>query len=152
MRRMILCVCNAIGEDELRALAKSGARTPEDAFALLGQEPQCGSCLCYAQELIDDGQASHGLLGASVSDAAGDTSVDADVVGAVIKELTEGGAAAQAGLRVGDIVTGVNGVPITSSTDLTAQIRALPGGSEAEIAYVRGGQASTVQVTLGELE
>jgi putative serine protease PepD len=105
-----------------------------------------------AQELIEDGSASHGLLGASVGDATGDTSVDADVVGAVIKELTDGGAAAGAGLRVGDIVTGVNGVPITSSTDLTAQIRALAGGAEAEIAYVRGGDANTVQVTLGELE
>jgi putative serine protease PepD len=105
-----------------------------------------------AQELIEDGEASHGLLGASVSDATGDASVDADVVGAVIQEVTESGAAAEAGLRVGDIVTGVNGVPITSSTDLTAQIRALAGGSQAEIAYVRGGDAATVQVTLGELE
>jgi putative serine protease PepD len=108
--------------------------------------------LRVAQELIDDGQASHGLLGASVSDATGDTAVDADVVGAVIQEVTDGGAAAQAGLRAGDVVTGVNGIPITSSTDLTAQIRALAGGSEAEIAYVRGGDGSTVQVTLGELE
>jgi putative serine protease PepD len=105
-----------------------------------------------AQELIEDGSASHGLLGASVSDATGDSSVDAGVVGAVIQELVDGGAAAQAGLRVGDVVTGVNGVPITSSTDLTAQIRALAGGSAAEIAYVRGGDASTVRVTLGELE
>ena len=51
---MIVCVCNAITEDELKTLAGSGARTPEDAYALLGQEPQCGSCLCYAQELIDE--------------------------------------------------------------------------------------------------
>ena len=51
---MIVCVCNAITEDELRELARDGARTPEDAYAVLGQEPQCGSCLCYAQELIDE--------------------------------------------------------------------------------------------------
>ena len=51
---MIVCVCNAITEDELRELTKSGARTPEDAYAILGQEPQCGSCLCYAQELMDE--------------------------------------------------------------------------------------------------
>lgn len=50
---MIVCVCNAITEDELRELAREGARTPEDAYAVLGQEPQCGSCLCYAQDLID---------------------------------------------------------------------------------------------------
>jgi len=50
---MIVCVCNAITEDELRELARAGARTPEEAYAALGTEPQCGSCLSYAQDLID---------------------------------------------------------------------------------------------------
>lgn len=49
---MILCVCNAISESEVRALARAGARTPEQAYAALGHEPQCGSCLCYADELM----------------------------------------------------------------------------------------------------
>ena len=51
---MIVCVCNAITEDELRELARSGARTPEKAYEALGFEPECGSCLCYAQQLIDE--------------------------------------------------------------------------------------------------
>ena len=51
---MILCVCNAISEKEVRDLARAGARTPEEAYASLGHEPQCGSCLCYAQKLIDE--------------------------------------------------------------------------------------------------
>jgi putative serine protease PepD len=104
-----------------------------------------------ARELIEDGQASHGLLGASVADSSADPDDNAPVVGAIIRSMVSGGAAAQAGLQVGDIVTGVNGVPITSSTDLTAQIRALAGGSDAEIAYVRGSDARSVTVTLGEL-
>ena len=53
-QHMILCVCNAITEDELRDLARGGARTPEQAYDSLGHEPQCGSCLCYAQQLIDE--------------------------------------------------------------------------------------------------
>ena len=51
---MILCVCNAITEDELKMLARDGARTPEEAYAVLGHEPQCGSCLSYAQCMIDE--------------------------------------------------------------------------------------------------
>jgi bacterioferritin-associated ferredoxin len=51
---MIVCVCNAITEDELRDLTRTGARTPEQAYEALGHELQCGSCLCYAQELIDE--------------------------------------------------------------------------------------------------
>ena len=51
---MIVCVCNAICEDELLELARNGARTPEQAYEALGHEPQCGSCLSYAQQLIDE--------------------------------------------------------------------------------------------------
>lgn len=51
---MIVCVCNAITEQEVRDLARAGARTPEAAYETLGHEPQCGTCLCYAQEIIDN--------------------------------------------------------------------------------------------------
>jgi len=53
---MIVCVCNAITEKEVRAAAAKGARTPEAAFATYDCEPQCGCCLDYAQELIDEEQ------------------------------------------------------------------------------------------------
>ncbi len=50
---MIVCICNAITEHELREAAGRGARTPEAAYSKLGCEPQCGCCLDYAQEIID---------------------------------------------------------------------------------------------------
>ncbi len=50
---MIVCVCNAIDENELRSAARAGAPCPRSAYAHLGCEPQCGACLCYAQEIID---------------------------------------------------------------------------------------------------
>ncbi len=50
---MIVCICNAIDEDELRTAARAGAPCPRSAYGHLGREPQCGSCLCYAQEIID---------------------------------------------------------------------------------------------------
>ena len=51
---MIVCVCNRISEKEVREAARKGARTAEAAYATLGCEPQCGCCLDYAQELIDE--------------------------------------------------------------------------------------------------
>ena len=51
---MIVCVCNAINEDEVREAARKGARTPEEAYASRGCEPHCCCCLDYAQELIDE--------------------------------------------------------------------------------------------------
>jgi bacterioferritin-associated ferredoxin len=51
---MIVCVCNAITEHELREAVGRDARDPEAAYAKLGCEPQCGCCLDYAQEIIDE--------------------------------------------------------------------------------------------------
>ena len=51
---MIVCVCNAIREDEVRAAARDGATQPLAAYKALGCEPLCGCCLDYAQEVIDD--------------------------------------------------------------------------------------------------
>lgn len=51
---MIVCVCNALAETEVRAAARAGAATPEAAYAALGCEVQCGACLCYARDMIDE--------------------------------------------------------------------------------------------------
>ena len=50
---MIVCSCNRLTESEVRAAARSGAPTPETAYACLGCEVQCGCCLDYAHEIID---------------------------------------------------------------------------------------------------
>ena len=51
---MIVCSCNRITENEIRAMARIGAATTEAAYAALDCEAQCGCCLDYAQELIDE--------------------------------------------------------------------------------------------------
>jgi putative serine protease PepD len=101
-----------------------------------------------SDEIIENGSASHGLLGASVTSA---TSEDSTTVGALISEVSAGGAAEAAGLKAGDVVTNFNDVPITDATDLTAQVRSLAGGDSAELTYVRDGKSVTVTVTVGEL-
>jgi putative serine protease PepD len=100
-----------------------------------------------ADELIENGTATHGLLGATVRDAS---SADGSIVGAVIQGVTDGGAAAGIGLQEGDIVTEFGGAPITGSVDLTAQVRLHGAGDEVEFTYVRDGRSTTATVTLGE--
>lgn len=102
-----------------------------------------------ASEIIETGEATHGLLGASVRSSS--VVQGSPVVGASIAEVTSGGAADEAGLRPGDIVTEFNGSPITSATDLTAQVRAAAAGSEAQVTYVREGKTETATATLGTL-
>ena len=100
-------------------------------------------------EIIDNGAATHGLLGASVQDAAAVES--STITGAYIAEVVDGGAAVAAGLQKGDIVTEFNDVPVTDATDLTAQVRAAAAGSDATVTFVRDGKTQTAEVTLGEL-
>lgn len=103
-----------------------------------------------ANEIIENGSATHGLLGATVTSAQ--ASGESDTVGALISEVSAGGAAEAAGLQAGDVVTALNGIPITDQTDLTAQVRALAGGAEAEVTFTRDGESQTVTVTLGTFE
>jgi putative serine protease PepD len=101
-------------------------------------------------EIIADGSATHGLLGASVTPSA---SVEgATIKGAYIAEVPAGGAADKAGLREGDIVTSFNGGAVGDAVDLTAQVRAAAAGSEVPLTYVRDGEEHEVTVTLGTLE
>jgi bacterioferritin-associated ferredoxin len=51
---MIVCVCNRLTESDVRKAARAGSTTPEKAYARLGCEPQCGCCLDYAQDIIDE--------------------------------------------------------------------------------------------------
>jgi bacterioferritin-associated ferredoxin len=51
---MIVCVCNRISEKEVREATRAGGATPEAAYARVGCEIQCGCCLDYAQEVIDE--------------------------------------------------------------------------------------------------
>jgi len=104
-------------------------------------------------ELIEHGAATHGLLGVSVANVLDDPAqADADVIGASIVEVVPGGAGDEAGLRVGDIIIGIDGVPVKNKTDITAQVRTHAAGAEVEIDYVRGDGTHTARVTLGNLD
>ena len=54
---MIVCICNRITEPEVRRAARAGAPNAVKAYAFHGCEPQCGCCLEFAQEVIDEERA-----------------------------------------------------------------------------------------------
>lgn len=131
------------------AIATAGGSTGSSGSIGVGFAIPADLAERVANELIENGTATHGLLGATVRDA---TSADGSIVGAVIVDdngITPGSAADTAGLRPGDIITEFDGVPIAGSVDLTAQVRLHPAGDEAELVYVRDGEERTVTVTLG---
>ena len=103
-----------------------------------------------AQEIMATGSASHGLLGAMVSDSANSDATASFSVGAKVLELTSGGAAEKGGVLKGDIVTKFNGAAITSASELTAAVRQEKAGAKATLEVIRGGQTVTLSVVLGD--
>ena len=59
-----------------------------------------------------------------------------------------GSAAAAAGLKAGDIIQSVGGVPVASSAEFSERIGRLQPGDKVEVAYLRGNRKNNVNVTL----
>ncbi len=97
-----------------------------------------------ADQLIEDGEATHAYLGVRIGNAEEGT-------GAVVGGVEEGQPAADAGLEEGDVITKVDDKDIADATALTSAIRSHQPGDQVTITYTRDGDEHTTEVTLGEL-
>lgn len=55
---MVVCVCNAIREKDLKEAVRDGADTPCSAYARFGRRPKCGQCVPFARTIIAAERAS----------------------------------------------------------------------------------------------
>jgi putative serine protease PepD len=101
-----------------------------------------------AKELIANGKATRAFLGVSSRTAANDQNSDVGN-GAEIVSVQPGTAAADAGLKTGDVITAVGDRPVTTSTELTAAVRGKAPGSKVTLKVKRGNDTTSVDVTLG---
>jgi putative serine protease PepD len=103
-----------------------------------------------AQQIIDTGSATHALLGVSARTSSSDGSAVGN--GAKVVLVQAGSPAADAGLKVGDVVTAVGDRAVTSSTELTAAVRNSEPGDQVTLTVRRGSSDTTVEVTLAASE
>ncbi|WP_234322597.1 S1C family serine protease [Streptomyces sp. NRRL S-350] len=66
--------------------------------------------------------------------------------------VTPGGAADKAGLKPGDVITKLGGVPIENGPALVSRIWTHKPGETVDVEYTRNGQTATTKVTLGQRE
>lgn len=106
-----------------------------------------------ARQLITTGRVRRAALGVGVipltPEIASRFNLPAQS-GLIVGNVQRGGPAAGAGLRSEDIITRVDGKPLTDFDDLQATLRAKKPGESITLTLVRGGRTGTVRVTLGE--
>jgi serine protease Do len=68
--------------------------------------------------------------------------------GVYIQGLSKSSAAAEAGLKAGDIITEINGVAVNTSSQLQEQVARFRPGDKIKVSYMRGEKPSIVTATL----
>jgi serine protease Do len=92
-------------------------------------------------QIIAQGRVTRGSIGVSFQEDLGTNSITLKELGApygvVIEGVEPGSPAEKAGLKGGDVITGVNGQPVKSGNDLVNPIAMAPIGSKVKLSYVR---------------
>ncbi len=119
-----------------------GGAAPGIGFALPSDTVQD-----YTKQIIQNGKVTNthrAFLGVQVGDVQGAS-------GVVVLALAPGGPAAAGGVQVGDMITAINGTPVTNASALAETLANLTPGSKATLSINRNGQTMTLDVTLGTL-
>ena len=121
------------------AAAGIGFAIPSDTVTSIAAQ------LIATGKVTSSGRASLGISAQTVADAAGQPA------GVGVVAVTPGGAAAGAGIQPGDIITALAGQPVTSLAAMQSVLAAHKPGDRVQARISRGGDESTVTVTLGSL-
>lgn len=106
--------------------------------------------MTIADEIISTGSVTHAYFGLGAVPIPPSAAAQAGVPeGLYVQTVTPGGPAATAGLRMGDVITKINGQPATSTVELQELTLTMKPGATVQLEYSRGGQSATATVTLG---
>ena len=104
-------------------------------------------------QLINTGKVRRGQLGIVVLEIPSEQAARLGVTqgpGVVVYQVQSGSGADRAGLRQGDVITALNGQPVTDPNSFRNAIAATPPGTEVTLAVRRDGGERQVRATLGE--
>jgi serine protease Do len=103
------------------------------------------------EDFIKYGMVQRAYLGIMIRDVNADLAKDENLKineGAYVDSITEKSAAGQAGIKVGDVVTRVDGTPILKSADLLEQIGRHRPGDEVNVTVNRNGKELSYPIKL----
>ena len=105
------------------------------------------------RQILDFGEVRRGLLGVSIADINPEVAeaLNSPVnAGALITRVEPGSAAEDAGLKVDDIIVGVNDKKISGAAELRNTIGLMRSGDEVEIEYFRDNDKRKASTSLGQ--
>jgi S1-C subfamily serine protease len=69
--------------------------------------------------------------------------------GVEVEKLQPGGPAAMAGVRVGDRILAIDGVPVDTPREVVRRVAAEPPGATLTLSLARGNEVLTIPVVIG---
>ncbi|MBK7851002.1 MAG: Do family serine endopeptidase [Bacteroidetes bacterium] len=102
-------------------------------------------------DLVEFGNVQRGFIGVSIRDVdskLADEKGLKETQGIYVAGLSEGGAASEAGLKEGDIITKVGEVSVNSTPQLQEQIGRFRPGDKVNVTVIRDGSEKTFAVVL----
>ncbi len=103
------------------------------------------------QALIKDGKVNHGYIGIGISDVTPDEAkffhVD-NASGAVVTQVEPNSPGAKAGLKVGDVITELNGKTVSDAGALQVEVGEKQPGTTIHLKALRNGSSVDLPVTL----
>ncbi|MDP6529496.1 MAG: Do family serine endopeptidase [Gemmatimonadota bacterium] len=106
-----------------------------------------------AQQLIDGGRVVRGYLGILPQELTEELAESMDIAGTegiLIGQVIEDTPADQGGLHTGDIITKMDGRPVSEVNDFRLRVAEQPVGSPVKFSVLRDGRKKTVKVVLDE--
>jgi S1-C subfamily serine protease len=106
-----------------------------------------------ANELITNGKIDRGAIGIGYSllspRLAATLSLPAQTQGIIVTQILAGSAAAQAGLKVNDVITKINDQQIDGTHPISSILLHTRPGDRVKLTIIRDGKQQTVDLTLG---
>jgi Do/DeqQ family serine protease len=102
-------------------------------------------------DLLEFGKVQRGFIGVSIKDIDADLAKEKSIKkldGVYVDGLTDGGAAQNAGIKIGDVITKINGVVIKTSPALQEQVGRFRPGDKISVTVLRNDAEKVVEVVL----
>jgi serine protease Do len=105
-------------------------------------------------ELREHGKVDRGWLGVQIQEVTPEIASSlglSKVNGALVAAVTPDSPAAQAGVKQGDVITGINGQPVERLKDLTLNVANQRAGSKVSLEVWRGGKTENLQASVAQM-